>query len=98
MQQVQDAARKHTELAMKTLAEIAGDAGTGASARVAASEALLDRGWGKAPQTVEMTGINALPEHVIDAILTALETLDAESRGAAKDAPGTPGPESATAH
>lgn len=40
-------ARSHTKLAVQTLAGIARN-GEGESARVAASVALLDRGWGRA--------------------------------------------------
>ena len=42
-------ARAHTELSIQTLAGIARN-GTSEQARVAASQALLDRGWGKPPQ------------------------------------------------
>ena len=42
-------ARSHTELSVQTLAGIARN-GTSEQARVAASQALLDRGWGKPPQ------------------------------------------------
>jgi hypothetical protein len=42
-------ARAHTEIAIKVLAGIAKD-GTNEGARVSAAQALLDRGWGKAPQ------------------------------------------------
>jgi hypothetical protein len=43
-------ARAHTELSVQTLAGIARNS-TSDQARVAAAQALLDRGWGKAPQT-----------------------------------------------
>lgn len=46
-------ARQHTEEAIRNLAEIMGDPGQKGAARVKAAEVLLDRGWGKAPQTVE---------------------------------------------
>ena len=42
-------ARSHTELSIQTLAGIARN-GTSESARVSAAQALLDRGWGRAPQ------------------------------------------------
>lgn len=47
---IRSLARAHTEIAIKVLAGIAKD-GTNESARVAAATALLDRGWGKPPQT-----------------------------------------------
>jgi Family of unknown function (DUF5681) len=40
-------ARKHSALAMKTLADIIKDTKSGASARVAASQVILDRAYGK---------------------------------------------------
>jgi hypothetical protein len=43
-------ARAHTELSVQTLAGIARNS-TSDSARVQAVGLLLDRGWGKAPQT-----------------------------------------------
>jgi hypothetical protein len=42
-------ARSHTELSIQTLAGIARNS-TSDQARVSAAQALLDRGWGKAPQ------------------------------------------------
>jgi hypothetical protein len=45
--------RKHTEGALNTLAAIMYEPRAPYSARVAATEALLDRGWGKAKQSHE---------------------------------------------
>lgn len=50
---VKELAREHTEAAIRTLAEIAGSSKSSDSARVQACTALLDRGWGKAPQYTE---------------------------------------------
>jgi len=50
---VQDLARAHTEEAIRTLVDIMRTAKHPA-ARVAAAQALLDRGWGKAPQQVDV--------------------------------------------
>jgi len=44
--EIRELARQHTVLALRTLSEIA-DHGENESARVAAANALLDRGWGK---------------------------------------------------
>lgn len=60
-----ETARKHTPLAMRTLAEIAGDVAQPAPARVAAAIALLDRGWGKPTQPTEHTGAVTI-EGVVD--------------------------------
>ena len=43
-------ARSHTEMGLRVLAGIA-ENGTSESARVAVVGLLLDRGWGKAPQS-----------------------------------------------
>ena len=44
--EIRDLARQHTELALRTLVEIAAH-GENQSARVTAANAILDRGWGK---------------------------------------------------
>jgi hypothetical protein len=44
--EIRELAREHTEMALRTLAEIA-ERGENESARVAAANGLLDRGWGK---------------------------------------------------
>jgi hypothetical protein len=44
-------ARAHTELSVQTLAGIARNSPSD-QARVSAAQALLDRGWGRAPQTI----------------------------------------------
>jgi hypothetical protein len=46
-------ARMHTEKAVKTLAAIMNEPHAPYAARVAAAEALLDRGWGKPKQSHE---------------------------------------------
>jgi hypothetical protein len=52
--EVRDLARQYTSLAVETLAHIM-EHGDKDAARVAAALALLDRGWGKAVQAVEMS-------------------------------------------
>jgi len=47
-------ARAHTPAALATLAEIMSDKSAQPSARVAAASAILDRGWGKAPQSLDL--------------------------------------------
>lgn len=47
-------ARTHTRLAITTLAAICRSKGAPAAARVGASVALLERGWGKPQQNVEV--------------------------------------------
>ena len=47
--EIRELARQHTETALATLVEIC-QSGENESARVAAANAILDRGWGKAAQ------------------------------------------------
>lgn len=47
--EIKSLARAHTDMAIKTLAGVAQN-GTSESAKVAAAEALLSRGWGKPAQ------------------------------------------------
>jgi hypothetical protein len=53
--EIRSLARKHTEAALNTLAGIMNQSEAPPAARVAAANVLLDRGWGKAPQTTEVT-------------------------------------------
>jgi hypothetical protein len=52
--EVAAAARERTVEAIETLTAIMRDAKATASARVSAAVAILERGWGKAPQTVTL--------------------------------------------
>jgi hypothetical protein len=54
--EVRDLARQHTAEAITTLATIMTNEDAHHSARVAAANALLDRGYGKAQANVEITG------------------------------------------
>lgn len=51
---VRHEARKHTEMALKTLVHIAAQPNAPHASRVAAATTILDRGWGKAKQEVEI--------------------------------------------
>lgn len=51
---VVDLARKRTVRAVKVLTEIMENSAADAGARVKAAATLLDRGWGKAPQVLEV--------------------------------------------
>jgi hypothetical protein len=48
---IRSLARAQTELAIRTLTGICGSKAAAAAARVSAATALLDRGWGKPPQS-----------------------------------------------
>lgn len=50
--EVRDLAREYTVVAIETLAKIA-QFGKNEGAKVAASNSLLERGWGKAPITID---------------------------------------------
>ena len=47
---IRSLARAQTELAIRTLTGVCGSEAAPAAARVSAAQAVLDRGWGKAPQ------------------------------------------------
>ncbi len=49
---IRSIARTHTESCLRTLASIVSQAKAPHAARVAAANSLLDRGWGKAPQSI----------------------------------------------
>jgi hypothetical protein len=51
-----ETARQHTAAAIETLAAICEDAAAPPAARIAAANALLDRGWGKPAQPVDADG------------------------------------------
>ena len=71
--EVRDLAREHTTDAMKTLVSICKNPKAASAARVAAANAILDRGYGKAPQTVKMTNPGPREMHEYsDAELTAI--------------------------
>lgn len=53
--EIRSLARSYTEKALKVLAGIMQQEEAPAAARVTAAVALLDRGWGKPQQTVDMT-------------------------------------------
>lgn len=52
LETVRDLARDETEESIKVLAEIRSDRKQPAAARVAAAQALLDRGWGKSTTNI----------------------------------------------
>jgi hypothetical protein len=54
-------AQNHGETAILTLAEIATDPEQPSAARVAAANSLLDRGYGKPTQAMELTGQDGGP-------------------------------------
>jgi hypothetical protein len=67
LREVEILARMHTRLAIDTLAAIVSNEGAPEAARVNAAKTLLDRGWGKAPQTVEVSlGVEEMADGDLD--------------------------------
>ena len=63
---IRSLARAHTATALRTLAGIMEQTDAPPAARVSAAQALLDRGWGKAAQTVDMTVKRATAKELPD--------------------------------
>lgn len=75
--EVRDAAKAHTDDAIKTLAKIMKDDEAPHAARVSAAERLLERGWGKATQYIEanINPLDSLSDAEQTAMLAALTAL-----------------------
>lgn len=84
---VKELARQWTGEAISTLASIMGDGAAPHSARVKASESLLDRAWGKAESTVNVKQNNDVRELSTAEILAALAAVGVVG---AEDGPGGP--------
>ncbi len=84
-EQVRTLARKHTEAAVTALAEIIDDASASPAARVSAANALLDRGWGRAPQhvSVNRSPFEDMDGPTLDLAIRLLEAVAAKTRDAA---------------
>lgn len=67
--EIKSLARSYTEMAIQSLAGIAQN-GTSESAKVAACQVLLDRGWGKATQPI--SGDDENPLKIIQKIETVI--------------------------
>lgn len=80
---VRDLAREHTEMAIRTLVEIAGNGDAPSPARVSAATSLLDRGWGKASQPVG--GAEDLPPIKSERELTEAQLIAIASGAANSD-------------
>jgi len=61
LKDIEEAARAHTEDAIATLAAICKNPSAPDAARVAAANALLDRGWGRPKQRNEQIGPDGQP-------------------------------------
>lgn len=64
---IRDIAREYTGDAVKALVDVLNDVQQPASARVSAASAILDRGFGRPTQSMELTGAEGGPvEQLID--------------------------------
>ncbi len=81
---VRDAARQHTLAAVETLVSVMQDLMAPHSARVAAANRILDRGYGKAVQQIEaeVSVYDSLSFAEKEALLAVLESLDVDEEGA----------------
>ncbi len=76
---VQELAREQSPHAINTLAEIMNNEKTPPAGRVAAANALLDRGYGKPTQPISKTLAKVDPSTVSDEELTAIARNGAET-------------------
>jgi 2-keto-4-pentenoate hydratase len=63
---LRDMARSHTDKAIKALVKVMSDEASTDAAVIGAAVALLDRGWGKPAQSVEITGAEGGPIETLD--------------------------------
>jgi hypothetical protein len=80
--EVQDLARQHSTEAIETLCSIMRDKKAPAAARAMASNSILDRGYGKPPQTLNASLANRPMQDMSDAELLAIagsEPIEPES-------------------
>lgn len=75
---IRSLARSHTGTAIKTLAGIMQQDDAPPAARVSAACALLDRGWGKPQQTVDMTVSRQIARDLSDDELADIATGSSE--------------------
>jgi len=76
--EIRDLARQHTEAALKALADIVANEKCPPAARVAAATAILDRGYGRAPQSVTVKG--SIEQHIISLLKGLDESADGPSK------------------
>ena len=75
---IRSLARSHTDTAIKTLAGIMQQTDAPPAARVSAATALLDRGWGKPAQVMDMTVRRAIAKDLNDDDLADIATGSGE--------------------
>ncbi|WP_420965179.1 hypothetical protein [Bradyrhizobium sp. B120] len=76
--QIRSLARSHTRSALNALVGVMRSTSATPAARVSAANAILDRGWGKAPQAIE-NGDGALElVHRIERVIVGPEEIEGE--------------------
>jgi hypothetical protein len=77
--EIRSIARSHTRTAINVLVGVMRSKDATHTARVSAANAILDRGWGKAPQSLETAGGGALELiHRIERVIVHPEDTDGE--------------------
>jgi hypothetical protein len=78
--EIRSIARSHTRTALNVLVGIMRSKDATAAARVTAANAVLDRGWGKATQTIDTSQDGPLELiHRIERVIVHPENIDSES-------------------
>jgi hypothetical protein len=77
--EIRSLARSHTRTALSVLVGIMRSKDATPAARVSAANAILDRGWGKAPQAIENSGDGSLElVHRIERVIVHPENSNGE--------------------
>ena len=87
--EIKSLARSYTDSAIKTLAGIMQQSEAAPAARVAAAQALLDRGWGKPTQTIE-ANVKRSTSDLSDAELIAIAEDGSEGVASSEVSPSKP--------
>ena len=75
--EIRSLARSHTQTALNVLVAVMRNTKATPPARIAAANAILDRGWGKAPQAIQDGGDGALELiHRIERVIVHPENSD----------------------
>jgi hypothetical protein len=80
--EIRSLARKHTHKAINTLVSIMVEPKAPAAARIMAANSLLDRGWGKAAQLVDVKGT---VRELIEVKLSVVQAAPARDIGATRE-------------
>jgi hypothetical protein len=83
--EVAELARLYTADAIATLVSLMSDSGAPPSARVAAATAILDRGWGRPPQALDVTQRHSISEE-FEALVREMQTSRRATGGVQSEA------------